>query len=288
MGQVLRYKTHESSNMAVAGRRTPFTNPRAQSAALHGKTRPDHKHARAMAEERVDRESVAAEIVARESFNEEGSVEYLFGNCPPYEPPSAGDAKDEAEEPRISHSNTEPSADKDSMCDREDDKDAEQEPEEIGDEIVRRSLPKGFTKGSGKTTTFLSRGGRTCCVLPMWPCVPHRRMCTTLGRFSRDGDFDCRRGLNIKEVQPRDALSIKFFKDRPLPCPKHVGATATTFVLRIQLEPLPTGCMDGCCYYNFKTSFKQGRKCRRRRGLGRSSKDLNRRSCPDYPARRGD
>ncbi len=56
IGQVLRgYKTHESSNMAEAVRRTSFTNPRAQSAALHGKTRPDHVHARAMAEERVDR-----------------------------------------------------------------------------------------------------------------------------------------------------------------------------------------------------------------------------------------
>jgi hypothetical protein len=99
MGQVLSYKTHESSNMAVAVRHTTFTNPRAQSAALHGKTRPDHVHARAMAEERVDRESGAEEIVARESFNEEGSVEVIFGNCPPYEPPSAGDAKDEAEEP---------------------------------------------------------------------------------------------------------------------------------------------------------------------------------------------
>ena len=40
------------------------------------------------------------------------------------------------------------------MCDREDDKDAEQEPEEIGDETVRKSLPKGFTKSRGKTTTF--------------------------------------------------------------------------------------------------------------------------------------
>jgi hypothetical protein len=47
-----------------------------------------------------------------------------------------------------------PSADKNSMCDREDDKDAEQEPEEIRDETVRRSLPKGFTKSQGKTTTF--------------------------------------------------------------------------------------------------------------------------------------
>jgi hypothetical protein len=119
MGQVLRYKTHESSNMAVAVRQTLFTNPRAQSAALHGKTRFDHVHARAMAEERVDRESGAEEIVARESFNEEGSVEDIFGNCPPYQPPSAGDAKDEAEEPPISQSDTEPPADRNSMCDRE-------------------------------------------------------------------------------------------------------------------------------------------------------------------------
>ncbi len=66
MGQVLRYKTHESSSMAVAVRRTLFIDPRAQSAALHGKTRPDHVHARAKAEERVDRESGADEIVARE------------------------------------------------------------------------------------------------------------------------------------------------------------------------------------------------------------------------------
>jgi hypothetical protein len=156
MGQVLRYEIHESSNMAVAMRRTPFTNPRAQDAALHGKTRPYHVHARALAEERVDRESGAKEIVAQESFNEEGSVEdiMIFGNCPPYEPPSPGDAKDEAEEPLISHIDTEPSADKNSMCDREDDKDAEKKPEEIGDKTVLRSLPQGFTKSQGKTTTF--------------------------------------------------------------------------------------------------------------------------------------
>jgi hypothetical protein len=58
--------------------------------------------------------------------------------------------------------------------------------------------------------------------------------------------------------------------------------------LRIRPEPLPRGCMDGCCCYHFKTSFKLGRKCRHRRGFGRSSNGLNQRSCPDYPARRGD
>jgi hypothetical protein len=156
MGQVLCYKTHESSNMAVAVRSTStqFANPRAQSAALHGKRRLNHVHARAMAKERVDLESGAEKIVARESVNEEGSVEDLFGNCPPYEPPSAGDAKDEAEEPRISHSDTEQSADKNLMYERGDDKDAEQEPEKIGNETVLKSLPKGFTKSQGKTTTF--------------------------------------------------------------------------------------------------------------------------------------
>jgi hypothetical protein len=40
------------------------------------------------------------------------------------------------------------------MCVREDDKDAEQELEEIGEETVRRSMSKGFTKSQGKTTTF--------------------------------------------------------------------------------------------------------------------------------------
>jgi hypothetical protein len=55
-GQVLCYKTHESSTMVVAVRRTLFTTPRAWSAALHGKTCPGHVHTRAMAEERVDRD----------------------------------------------------------------------------------------------------------------------------------------------------------------------------------------------------------------------------------------
>jgi hypothetical protein len=64
MGQVPCNKTHASRNMAVAVRRSLFNNPRAQSAALDGKTQPDHVHARAMAEERVDREWGADEIVA--------------------------------------------------------------------------------------------------------------------------------------------------------------------------------------------------------------------------------
>ncbi len=46
------------------------------------------------------------------------------------------------------------------------------------------------------------------------------------------------------------------FQDLPLPCPKHVGATATIFVTAQPPEPLPERTTDGCCYYHFKTSFK--------------------------------
>ncbi len=59
------------------------------------------------------------------------------------------DAKGAAEKPWASRCDTEPSADKDSMCDREDDNHAEQEPEEIRDETLKRSLPKRFTKSQG-------------------------------------------------------------------------------------------------------------------------------------------
>jgi hypothetical protein len=65
-------------------------------------------------------------------------------------------------------------------------------------------------------------------------------------------------------------------------------ATATIFVAAQPTRTSPERTKDGCCHYHFKTSFKPGRKCQRRRGLGRSSKDLNRGSCPNYPARRGD
>ncbi len=90
----------------------------------------------------------------------------------------------------------------------------------------------------------------------MLPCVPHRRMCTTLGRFSRDGDFDRRSGLYIKAVQPQDARSIKFFQYRPLPCPKHDGVTATIFVEEQPTGTSPERTKDSYCHYHFKTSFK--------------------------------
>jgi hypothetical protein len=181
MGQVLRFKTHEHSNMCqyVAVRRAPFNNPRAQSAALHGKTRPDHVQPRAMAEGSVVRESGAEEIVARESFNEEGSVEDIFGNCPPYEPPSAGDAKDEAGEPRISHSDTEPSADKYSMFDREDNK-----------ESRMQSLRKS--------------GMRLCGDL----CQRTSPKSKARPQHSRIQDRYCPQAIRRMRDQPRDAASV--------------------------------------------------------------------------------
>jgi hypothetical protein len=92
--------------------------------------------------------------------------------------------------------------------------------------------------------------------------------------------------LNQGSATPRCPHQI--FQYRLLPCPKHVGATATIFVAAQPTGTSPERIVDCCCHYYFKTSFKPGRMCRRRRGLGRSSKDLNQRSCPDYPARRGD
>ncbi len=50
------------------------------------------------------------------------------------------------------------------------------------------------------------------------------RVCTSLGRFFRDGDYTRWRGCYIRKVQPQD-WSIEFFQDLLL-CPKHVGRTA--------------------------------------------------------------
>jgi hypothetical protein len=88
----------------------------------------------------------------------------------------------------------------------------------------------------------------------------------------------------------QDAQSIKSFQDRPLPCPKHVGATATIFVAAQPTGTSPREDYGRLLLLPLRDLLQAGRKCQRRRGLGRSSKDLNRRSCPgpDYPARRGD
>ncbi len=117
-----------------------------------------------------------------------------------------------------------------------------------------------------------------------------------LGRFSRDGDYNRQRGgfpematsiaggsSSARQCYPR-CPEHQVFQDRPLPCPKHVGAMATIFVAAQPPEPL----YGRLLLLPLQDLLQAGRKCRLRRGLGRSSKDLNRRSCPDYPARRGD
>ncbi len=47
------------------------------------------------------------------------------------------------------------------------------------------------------------------------------------------------------------------FQDRPLPYPKHVGATATIFVAAQPTGTFPERTKDGGCQYHFQTSFKQ-------------------------------
>jgi hypothetical protein len=73
----------------------------------------------------------------------------------------------------------------------------------------------------------------------MLPCVPHCRMCTNLGRFSRDGDFNCRRVLYIKEVQPQDARRIKFSKTSRYRVPSPFARRRQFSWRRNHLEPHP-------------------------------------------------
>jgi hypothetical protein len=134
MSQVLRYKTHESSNMAVAVRCTPY------SAALHGKTRPDHVHTRAMAVERVDRDSGAYE--ARKDLLKKYSET----------PHPMSLLQQEMQRMKLrNHESLAVTATLSRLL-------TKQEPEEIGEETVRRSVSKGFTKSQGKTTTFSCPG----------------------------------------------------------------------------------------------------------------------------------
>jgi hypothetical protein len=75
----------------------------------------------------------------------------------------------------------------------------------------------------------------------MRPCVPHRRMCTTLGWFSRDGDLNRRRGLYINEVQPQDAQSIKFSKTCSYSVQSTLARRQQFSWWHNQQEPLPRG-----------------------------------------------
>jgi hypothetical protein len=118
------------------------------------------------------------------------------------------------------------------------------------------------------------------CVLP-WQVFQRWRLQSPEGRLSRDGNFNRRRGLYSQAVLPKMPGASSF--PRPAATVSqarwrdgnnfHGGAT-TGFSPREdygRLLPLP-----------LQDLLQAGRKCRRRRGLGRSSKDLNRRSCPYY------
>jgi hypothetical protein len=91
-----------------------------------------------------------------------------------------------------------------------------------------------------------SRGGHAyltvACVLPLSGFLPWRLQ-------SQEGPL-------YQGSATQDARSIKFFQDRPLPCPKHVGATATIFVAAQPTGTCPERTKDGCCQYHLKTSFK--------------------------------
>ena len=67
------------------------------------------------------------------------------------------------------------------------------------------------------------------CVLPMRPCVPHCRMCTTLAGFPEMATSIAGGASTARQCYPR-CPEHQVFQDRPLPCPKHVGVTATIFV----------------------------------------------------------
>jgi hypothetical protein len=85
----------------------------------------------------------------------------------------------------------------------------------------------------------------------MRPRVPHCRMASFL-RWR----LQLQEGHLYQSSANQDALSIKIFQDLPLPCPKHVGATATVFVAAQPTGTSPERTKDGCCHYHFKTSFK--------------------------------
>ena len=159
-----------------------------------------------------------------------------------------------------------------------------------------RSRGRFYTSNRGGHATFrgsvrLDTSGTRPFVEAVLERTPAAAMRTSpshvyyLGRFSRDGDFNRRRGLYSQAGRkmpgalsfPRPAATVSQARWRD---GNNFRGGATNRNLSREdygrLLPLP-----------LQDLLQAGRKCRRRRGLGRSSKDLNRRSCPDYPARRG-
>ncbi len=138
------------------------------------------------------------------------------------------------------------------------------------------------------------------CVLPDAAMRTSPSHVYYLGRFSVYGDYIRRGGgflsmatsiaggaSTARQCYPR-CPEHQVFQDQPLQCTKHVGATATIFVAAQPTRTSLERTYGRLLLLPLQDLLQAGRKCRRRRGLGRSSKDLNRRSCPVYPARRGD
>jgi hypothetical protein len=147
------------------------------------------------------------------------------------------------------------------------------------------------------------RSWRPCvCVLPMRPCVHHRRMCTTLAGFpemaTSIAGWEAFQRWRLQSPEGplhqgsaiQDALSIKFSKTGRYRVPSTLARRQQFSWRRIHRNLSPRGLRTAVATTTSRPPrlLQAGRKSRRRRGLGRSSKDLNRRSCPDYPARRGD
>ncbi len=104
-----------------------------------------------------------------------------------------------------------------------------------------------------------------------------------------DGDFNRQRGLYIKAVLPKMPGASSFSKTGRYRVQSTLARRQQFSWRRNEPEPLPTGLTTAVAIATSNKDFLQAeRKCRRRRGLGRSSKDLSQRSCPDYTAQRGD
>jgi hypothetical protein len=95
----------------------------------------------------------------------------------------------------------------------------------------------------------------TACVLPLAGCP---ELATSIAG-----------GVSISRPCYPRCLEHQVFQDRQLPCPKHVGATATFFVAAQPTGTSPERTTDGCCYYHFKTSFMPDRSV----GAGKGSAD---------------
>ncbi len=125
-----------------------------------------------------------------------------------------------------------------------------------------RSRGRSYTSNRGCHATFngsvrLDTSGTRPFVETVLVLTPDAAMRTSpshvyyFGRFSVDGYYNRRRGgfpsmatsiaggaSTARKCYPR-CPDHQVFQDRPLPCPKHVGATATIFVAAQPPEPLP-------------------------------------------------